>query len=86
MEYTLEDPTDEEMTNMTKELQDVLAKYNCEMSVKSTIQLYKRIPVEVPEKTDVIQSPYGNEDTTKEESNEPAPEGGSEGSGEEPAE
>lgn len=45
-EYTLEEPTKEEADALTKDLQAVLEKYQCEMGVKASISLMKRVPIE----------------------------------------
>ena len=57
----LQELTKEEAEALTKDLQEVLAKHNCEMGVKSSIELLKRVE-ETP-------SPYlnGENDNTKEE-------------------
>lgn len=62
-DYVLEDLTPEEAAALTKDLQDVLKKYNAEMGVKSAIELLKRVPVKPaePNVTDAataIPTPY----------------------------
>jgi len=42
-DYHLEELTPEDAANLTKELQEVLAKYNAEMGVSSSINLMKRV-------------------------------------------
>jgi hypothetical protein len=44
--YKLGELNVEEAKAVTKELQDVLAKHNCEMGVKAALEILKRIPVE----------------------------------------
>lgn len=41
--YTLEDLTPEEAENLTKEITEVLAKYNAEIGVTSKINIMKRV-------------------------------------------
>lgn len=58
---TTRELTPEETASLTKDLQEVLIKHNCEMGVTSTINLMKRI--------DEIPSPYtdgDNPENTKE--------------------
>ena len=59
-DYELVEFPKEEADKLTKELQDVLAKYNGEMGVTSTITLLKRVPKEI---ISPIQ-PNGNGDNT----------------------
>lgn len=65
MPYTLNELSKEEADQVTKELQEVLAKHDCEMGVTSTINILKR--TETPEK-DAVLSPIhvnpGTEDNT----------------------
>lgn len=42
MSYSLKELSPEEATKITTELQEVLAKYDCEMSVSSAITIMKR--------------------------------------------
>jgi len=68
MAYELKELSKEEGEQLTKELQEVLAKYNAEMGVSSSIQLLKRVEI-----TEPILSPIqpkdldGNTDTKTEE-------------------
>jgi len=48
MDYELQELSKEEAEALTKDLQEVLAKYNAEMGVSSTINLMKRAPKPVP--------------------------------------
>ena len=64
-EYTLEEPTKEEADALTKDLQEVLARHNCEMNVTSTIQLLKRVPA------DGILSPINREELENGDQTEP---------------
>lgn len=47
--FTLAELSREEADALTKDLQEVLAKHNCEMGVKSVIELLKRVPITPPE-------------------------------------
>lgn len=60
IDYQTVELTNEEIADVTKALQDVLEKYDCEMQVISNIHILKR------QKIDGITSPYGNEPTNKE--------------------
>lgn len=40
--YTLKELGPEEAANITKELQEVLAKYDCEIGITSTMNIMKR--------------------------------------------
>lgn len=82
-DYQTVELSQQEMADVTKDLQEVLAKHDCEMQVISNIHILKRQPVETPEQIDVLPSPYG-EDQSK-ESNKPASESSSQGSGKEPS-
>lgn len=55
--YTLAELTPEEAASLTKDLQEVLIKHNCEMGVTSAINLMKRV--------DEIPSPYLDGDSPK---------------------
>lgn len=66
-DYQTVELTQEEMANVTKDLQDILEKHNCEMQVISNIHILKRQIVEEPEKIDVIKSPYDGEKPTNNE-------------------
>ena len=48
MSYELKELTKEEGDALTKDLQEVLAKHNCEMGVTSAIQLLKRVETSEP--------------------------------------
>lgn len=66
--HTLEDLTPEEAENLTKEITEVLAKYNAEIGVTSKINIMKR--VEDTKGGEEIISPLqsngeGLEETTK---------------------
>lgn len=50
-DYELEELNTEESESLTKDMQAILEKYNCEMGVKSSIFIMKRVP-----KTDGIQT------------------------------
>jgi hypothetical protein len=66
-DYALQEFPKEEADALTKELQDVLAKYNGEMGVTSTINLMKRVPKAIP--SPFVTSPHGEsapEDKTSE--------------------
>lgn len=69
-DYQTSELTNEEMAEVTKELQDVLEKYDCEMQVLSNIHILKRQNVETPEKVDVISSPYDGTDKTADSTTE----------------
>ena len=43
-EHTLVDPTEEEMVNLTTEMTALLEKYDCEIAVRSNIEILKRVP------------------------------------------
>lgn len=74
--YNLVELTSEEAEALTKDIQEVLAKHNCELGVKAAIQLLKR--VEIDENSKPIVSPYGTNDSDKtEESPDPSPESSS---------
>lgn len=62
--YTLEEPPKEEFEALTKELTAILTKYNCEIGVKSSIEILKRVEA----KEEGIPTPYNgdNTDTTEE--------------------
>lgn len=55
MEYELEELTKEEAEALTFDLQEVLKKHNCELGVKSSINLMKRKETGIP-------SPLSRED------------------------
>jgi len=57
MSYRLEELSKEEGEALTNELQAVLEKHGAEMSVKSTIELSKRVEVKDP-----IPSPFLTEE------------------------
>lgn len=59
-DYSLEELSKEEGEKLTIELQAVLAKYNAEMGVSSSIQLLRRVP------TDLTPSPKEFTDGTDE--------------------
>ena len=42
MDYTLENITPEEQALLTKEIEVILDKYNCEMGVETNIRIWKR--------------------------------------------
>lgn len=69
MAHNLKELTKEEAEQLTKELTAVLEKYNCEIGVKSSIEILKRVEIK---QEDGVESPYienGNtgESTTNEE-------------------
>lgn len=43
-DYTLEELSLQEMTDLSAEMNGVLEKYNCEMAVRSNIEIMKRVP------------------------------------------
>lgn len=57
--YKLTDLTPDEAKALTKELQDVLAKYDCEIGITSNMTIMKRIPAVKGEdvKGDAVLSP-----------------------------
>lgn len=59
--YTLEELTPEEAQNLTKELQEVLTKYHCEMGVKAVLEIKKRVEVDEPTKSESTPSPYAGD-------------------------
>lgn len=61
-DYTLEEPSKEESEALTKDLQEVLAKHNCEMGVSSSINLLKRVPKDI---LSPIQNNEGEDKETK---------------------
>lgn len=70
-DYQLTEPTKEEAEALTKDLQEVLAKHNCEMGVTSAIQLLKRVPKDTLsplQREDLNNEPES--DTKTEESSE----------------
>lgn len=69
--YKLGALTPEEAKSLTDELKAVLEKYGCEMGVKASIEILKRIPLTPEEKKDPILSKYygNNENKTEESSN-----------------
>lgn len=77
--YHLEELTTEEAAALTKDLQEVLKKHNCEMGVTSSINMMKRVD-DAP--NEEIPSPYvKNGDTTTEETNTTPEESGESVSG-----
>ncbi len=48
MAYKLEELSKEEGDKLTAELQEVLARYDAEMGVSSSIQLLKRVEIKEP--------------------------------------
>lgn len=63
--FTLVELSKEEGDALTKDLQEVLAKHNCELGVKAAINLMKR--VEIDEQDEPIISPYNGTDSDKTE-------------------
>lgn len=57
-EYTLAELSPEEQVNLTKDMTEVLEKYNAEIGVHSAITMMKRVPVE---------NDSSNQETTGEE-------------------
>ncbi len=62
-DYTLEEPTKEVADNLTTELQAILAKYDCEITVSSEIHILQRKPItqddtpnEQEETTEVLEA------------------------------
>lgn len=64
-EFTLQELSPEEGAALTKDLQDVLTKHNCEMGVKAAIQLLKRVPKEIKSPYHDGTNPDKTEETTK---------------------
>lgn len=69
-EHTLEDLSAEDQVKITEELQAVLAKYDAEMGVKSSIEIWKRVPKSVPSPFTVedVQNASNSDNTTEESS------------------
>lgn len=67
--YTLEDLSKEEFEAISKELSAVLIKYNCDMGVKSSIEISKRVEIKEETNDAEIVSPYqeNGESTNKNE-------------------
>lgn len=63
-DYTLEELSKDESEAVTKELQEVLKKYNCEMGVTSTINILKRVETGVP--SPFIEPTDGEKDNIEE--------------------
>lgn len=61
--YTLGEMNQEEFEAMSKDLNAILEKYNCEIGVKSQIEILKRIPI----KEEGIPTPYIKDDENKKE-------------------
>jgi len=66
--YTRSELSPEEASALTKELQDVLAKYNCEMGVKSSIEIFKRVEIVSPLNGEFQDKTEDNSETKTEES------------------
>lgn len=66
-EYRLEELTKEEMENLTVELQEVLERYNCDMGVRSSIEILKRVPVTKEEETPTTPDEFIIPEETTEE-------------------
>lgn len=80
--FTTRELTKSEADALTKDLQEVLKKHNCEMGVVSSIQLLKR--VELPEEgipTPYMESNGENNNKTKEKPDSETEEGSDQGSG-----
>lgn len=73
MDYELKDLAADEAEKITKELQEVLAKYDCEMGTSTTINIFKRVPKEAEPVLSPIQD-VRPDDTTKDATDNPAPE------------
>lgn len=83
--YTLQELTKEEADALTKDLQEVLKKHNCEMGVTSSINLMKRVENEIETSNEDIPSPYvENETSITEKETDTTPEKSSEGDSGEP--
>lgn len=88
--YKLGQLSVEEAEALTNELKAVLEKYSCEMGVKASIEILKRIPISTeegilstnPEVNPLIKN--GNDNKTEEKPN-PETEEGSEGDSGKPA-
>lgn len=84
MEHTTTELTPSEMEAVTKDMQTVLEKYDCEMQVISNIHILKRIPIENAK--NMVKSPYDGTDTETSndspETNSSAKESGENGDGE----
>ena len=44
-DYELKEPSQEEATQLTAEITAILEKYNCEIAVRSNIEILKRVPI-----------------------------------------
>lgn len=77
-DYQTVELSQEEMADVTRDLQEVLARHDCELQVISNIHILKRQAVEKPTSVDVLPSPYDGEpnneepDATPEEGGESA--------------
>lgn len=65
MTYSTRELTKEEGEALTKDLQEVLLKHNCEMGVTSTIQLLKRVEAEAPTISPLQEPQENGNDTTE---------------------
>lgn len=63
MDYELEPLDEVEGQKLTDELQEVLAKYDAEIGVSSSIQLLKRVPRPIPSPDEFL--PDNGEETTE---------------------
>lgn len=63
-DYTLEELSKDESEAVTKELQEVLKKYNCEMGITSSINILKRVDTGVP--TPFLDTTDGEKDNIEE--------------------
>lgn len=62
--YTLQELNKEEADALTKDLQEVLKKHSAEMGVKASIELLKRVPIEIP--SPFMPKDHGDNDKTQE--------------------
>ncbi len=64
--YDLKELSKEEGEALTKDMQEVLVKHGCEMSVVASIQLLKRVPKDIvsPIQPDDLNSPTDNSSST----------------------
>jgi len=63
-DYTLAELSPEDAANLTRELQEVLAKYDAEMGVASQINLMQRVPKEEGTPSFLTKEDLDNGDNT----------------------
>lgn len=87
-DYTTRELTPDESAALTKDLQEVLMRHNCEMGVISSINLMKRVEtvsIKPEDLNEGVPSPYVENGESNEPETNTAPEESSESDSAEPA-